>query len=156
LSIDLSAVTQHDFVFTGSVCVWTLQKDGSTAKTVYGKYSYVTVPPYTPHVFEFLEDSVVAEWWDGPFGAWFYEPYRSSVQQSFTAPTTNSSSSCTSDLALVEIGKPKNTLCSMFAAESNAILTAAWQAVKEERMLLSGIALGLAVGYMMGHRRRRW
>lgn len=82
---DIHKDTQHDFVFRGKVNVWTLTPNGSTAKKVYGPNEYIAIPPYTPHVFEFLEDSVIAEWWDGPFQAWFYEPYRKVVQASFVA-----------------------------------------------------------------------
>lgn len=86
---DLHGVPQHDFVFEGRVRVWLLQRDGSTSSQSYGPRSYVCVPPYTPHLFEFLHDTVMAEWWDsGEFGAWFYEPYRDVVmeQRSSAAP----------------------------------------------------------------------
>ena len=34
----------------------------STIKTTYGPGDYITIPPYTPHIFEFLTDAVLAEW----------------------------------------------------------------------------------------------
>ncbi|GKY99512.1 hypothetical protein MPSEU_000905400 [Mayamaea pseudoterrestris] len=71
---DLHPNTQHDFVFSGSVKVWTLQKDGHTHVHVYNKNDVIAIPPFTPHLFEFEQDSVLAEWWDGDFKAWFYEP----------------------------------------------------------------------------------
>ena len=57
----------------------------STIKTTYGSGDYITIPPYTPHIFEFLTDAVLAEWWDGPFRAWFYKPYRQLVTESLAA-----------------------------------------------------------------------
>jgi hypothetical protein len=86
---DLHKVSQHDFVFEGSVRVWLLQKDGTTSSQTYGSYSYVCIPPYTPHIFEFVRDTVMAEWWDaGEFCAWFYQPYRELVELSVQTTTT--------------------------------------------------------------------
>ena len=76
---DLHRHSQHDFVFSGRVEVVTMEADGSSARKLYNKYQYFCIPPFTPHVFNFLEDSVLAEWWDGPFHAWFYVPYRELV-----------------------------------------------------------------------------
>lgn len=80
-------VTQHDFVVSGAVRVWTLQKDGSTLRTRYDQHAHIAIPPYTPHLFEFLQDLCLVEWWDGPFAAWYYEPYRSLVQRSMDNDT---------------------------------------------------------------------
>ena len=81
---DLHRDCQHDFVFSGAVEVWCLSKDGSTQKTIYRENQYIRIPPFVPHVFHFLEDTVLAEWWDGPFHTWFYNPYREIVETSFT------------------------------------------------------------------------
>eukprot|EP00563_Minutocellus_polymorphus_P020483 CAMPEP_0197716410 /NCGR_PEP_ID=MMETSP1434-20131217/1306_1 /TAXON_ID=265543 /ORGANISM="Minutocellus polymorphus, Strain CCMP3303" /LENGTH=260 /DNA_ID=CAMNT_0043300767 /DNA_START=1362 /DNA_END=2144 /DNA_ORIENTATION=- len=87
---DIHSNFQCDFVFAGSVEVWTLQKDGSTKKVVYGPKQYIEIPPFTPHIFHFVADAVMAEWWEGrgngsssKFRAWFYSPYRSLVEQSY-------------------------------------------------------------------------
>ena len=80
---DIHDSTQHDFVLSGKVRVWQLQADGSTETQEVGANAYVNIPPYTPHIFEFLEDTSMMEWWDGPFYAWFYEPYRRQVEASF-------------------------------------------------------------------------
>ena len=91
---DLHPNFQCDFLFSGSVQVWTLQKDGSTKKTVYGPKQYIEIPPYVPHVFNFVEDTVMAEWWEGrdgtasTFRAWFYKPYRCIVDKSFPSSTS--------------------------------------------------------------------
>lgn len=80
---DIHRDTQHDFIFSGSVQVWILKEDGCTVKKVYNRNSYIAISPFTPHIFEFLEDTVMAEWWDTPFYAWFYDPYRAIVKESF-------------------------------------------------------------------------
>lgn len=75
---------QCDFIFSGRVNVWTLSKDGSTNVQTYGKHEFVKIPRGVPHVFEFLEDSVIAEWWEPQgFQCWFYRPYREIVDTSF-------------------------------------------------------------------------
>jgi hypothetical protein len=77
---DVHRETQHDFVLEGLVDVWVLEKDGTTRVRRYGPNSYVSVPPCTPHVFEFVQDTAMVEWWDtDAFAAWYYRPYRDIV-----------------------------------------------------------------------------
>lgn len=78
---DIHKSVQHDFVFSGKVKVWTLSKRGTTHTKIYTANQYIEIPMYVPHIFEFINDSVMAEWWDEPFEAWFYEPYRNIVLQ---------------------------------------------------------------------------
>ena len=79
---DVHDSAQCDFVFSGRVRVWTLAVDGSTTVTTYGTHEYVEVPRGVPHVFEFVEDTVMAEWWEpGGFRCWFYGPYREIVSR---------------------------------------------------------------------------
>ena len=79
---DLHPNTQCDFVFSGKLRVWTLEDDGSTKITNYGAHDFITIPRAVPHVFEFVEDTVLAEWWEPPgFQAWFYKPYRDIVNK---------------------------------------------------------------------------
>jgi hypothetical protein len=80
---DLHPNEQCDFVFSGRVRVWTLAEDGSTTKTTHGQRSFISIPRGVPHVFEFLEDTVMAEWWEPQgFQPWFYGPYRDIVNRS--------------------------------------------------------------------------
>ena len=81
---DIHPNTQCDFIFSGSVKVWTLSNiDGSTITTTYGKHEFIKIPRGVPHVFEFIEDTVMAEWWEDPSGfeCWFYKPYRDIVNK---------------------------------------------------------------------------
>ncbi len=79
---DLHPNEQCDFIFSGKVKIWTLQSDGSTKITSYGAHDFISIPRGVPHVFEFVEDTVMAEWWEPPgFQAWFYKPYRDIVNR---------------------------------------------------------------------------
>mmetsp|Transcript_32490 Transcript_32490/g.68647 ORF Transcript_32490/g.68647 Transcript_32490/m.68647 type:complete len:174 (-) Transcript_32490:2617-3138(-) len=79
---DIHPNEQCDFIFRGSVKVWTLSADGSTKTTTYGKHEFIKIPIGVPHVFEFVEDTVMAEWWEPQgFQAMFYKPYRDIVNQ---------------------------------------------------------------------------
>lgn len=128
---DIHKNTQHDFVFEGAVEVWFLEKDGSTTKRSYGAYEYIRVPPLVPHIFHFVEDTVFAEWWEPePFQAWFYTPYRSIVEKSFTS-------------------SEKGKLVKLVRSEcysSSWILMLSTTAV-------GGIVFGLTVGIMIGRRK---
>lgn len=85
---DIHKNSQHDFVFSGKVVVKTLSSDGSTTSQLYGPHTYIHTPPYVPHIFNFLEDTIMAEWWEPePFHSWYYLPYRKMVQESFIAKT---------------------------------------------------------------------
>lgn len=87
---DLHPNVQCSFVFEGMVEVWIPQKDGSTKKFTLGPRDYFEIPAYVPHVENFLEDTVHAEWWEGndatgkhSFQHWLYAPYRRLVDLSF-------------------------------------------------------------------------
>lgn len=80
---DLHPNEQCDFIFSGKVKIWTLAEDGSTTTATYGKHEFISIARGTPHVFEFLEDTIMAEWWEPQgFQAWFYTPYRDIVNKS--------------------------------------------------------------------------
>ena len=83
---DLHKNTQFDFIFSGRVELW-LRKDGKDEKIIYGPNSFITIPPGIPHLFNFLDDTVMAEWWDSPFKAWYYKPYRDIIDKQFKAMT---------------------------------------------------------------------
>jgi mannose-6-phosphate isomerase-like protein (cupin superfamily) len=86
---DMHKLTQFDLVLSGSIEVWirrnfpqnpndnTSESSEYDEKIVFGPGSFFSVPPHTPHLFNFLEESNIVEWWDGEYEAWFYRPYRS-------------------------------------------------------------------------------
>jgi hypothetical protein len=147
---DIHCCVQHDFVFSGQVCVWLLQADGSTQKIMYTNHDYIHIPAYTPHVFEFVTDTIMAEWWDGPFHAWYYEPYRNIVQASFIASSTTRAGS----LSIYKLVPPpmdslsptsvQESILSLFHNQ-DPVLLFTWTGCV--------MAIGLSLGYILGRRR---
>ena len=75
--------TQHNFLLSG--CAKIIVRRPSPAAEVELRYSpfwQYEIPPQWPHLFEFLEDTVMLEWWDGPFDATYYPPFREIVERS--------------------------------------------------------------------------
>lgn len=79
---DLHKNAQFDLIFSGKLELWTLE-NGTTEKRICGHNELIVINPHVPHLFNFLEDTIMAEWWDGPFEAWFYKPYRDIVEENF-------------------------------------------------------------------------
>lgn len=128
---DIHKNTQHDFVFEGLVEVCFLEKDGSSTKRKFGAYEYIRVPPLVPHIFHFLKDTVMAEWWEPePFQCYFYTPYRKIVEHSFTGSVK------------------KGKLVKLVAADNDR---GVWSSLPITAA--GGIALGLVVGIMVARRR---
>mmetsp|Transcript_9595 Transcript_9595/g.20919 ORF Transcript_9595/g.20919 Transcript_9595/m.20919 type:complete len:174 (-) Transcript_9595:304-825(-) len=69
---------QLDMIFSGHVRLTTRQ-DGRDVVREYGSGSLVVLEPFVPHIFEFLNKTIMAEWWDGAFDARYYRPYRDLV-----------------------------------------------------------------------------
>ncbi len=83
---DLHRHAQRDLILSGRVELWTLE-GGQTVKKILGPNTYVVIGANIPHLFHFLEDTVMMEWWDGPFKAWFYRPYREIIDAQFKEMT---------------------------------------------------------------------
>lgn len=49
-----------------------------------GDYDVIAIPPRVPHLFEFVEENYMIEWWACDFHAWFFRPYRDMIQKSFS------------------------------------------------------------------------
>ena len=61
----------------------TTRENGADVVRTFGSTERIAGPPNSPHLFEFLTDTVMAEWWEHPFEARYYKPYRERVDQSF-------------------------------------------------------------------------
>jgi len=77
---------QNDLVLQGKVAIH--ERLNSVAmgwktfrhEVVQGQDAW-TIGTGTPHLFESVTDSVVLEWWNGPFEAKYYRPYRKLVEK---------------------------------------------------------------------------
>jgi hypothetical protein len=131
---DLHRDYQHDFVFSGQVEVWCLTPEGKTVQHVYNSCQHICIPPYTPHIFHFTLDTVLAEWWDGPFHAWFYKPYRRIVEESFQAT------------------KPGRFTRYCLLSERQGIVEF-FRYAANHQVWLASLAVCLGIGYLLGRRR---
>jgi hypothetical protein len=77
---DVHGVPQLDLIFTGRVRLTTREAGRDVVRT-FGGGELIVIPPNIPHLFEFLEETVMAEWWKGPFAARYYAPYRKRVDE---------------------------------------------------------------------------
>jgi len=79
---DYHPVEQYDLILKGKVKI-TLRKNGKDEIIQKGANELVTIPKNIPHLFEFLEDTIMLEWWSGPFEVEYYKPYRKFVEEQF-------------------------------------------------------------------------
>jgi len=79
---DFHPVIQYDLIFKGRYQI-TFRQNGKDVVFKKGKNELIIVPPNTPHLFKSLTDTVMLEWWDGPFAVGYYEPYRKLVERQF-------------------------------------------------------------------------
>ncbi len=77
---DYHPVTQYDLILKGEFEI-TLRKDDKDVAVRKGPNELIVIPPDTPHLFNSLTDTVLIEWWDGPFQAEYYEPYRKLIEK---------------------------------------------------------------------------
>lgn len=86
---DVHRWPQLDMVFSGVVRVTTREAGRDVVRT-YSSGDRIVIPSNVPHMFFFVNETVMAEWWLGPFEARYYRPYRekvdSSMQRLATAP----------------------------------------------------------------------
>ncbi|KAL1495120.1 hypothetical protein AB1Y20_016987 [Prymnesium parvum] len=78
---DVHRSDQYDVIFSGLVSVTTRER-GRDRVREYGAGQLLVIPRHVPHLFRFLNDTVMAEWWAGPFEARYYRPYRTHVDRS--------------------------------------------------------------------------
>ncbi|KAK9817420.1 hypothetical protein WJX74_008934 [Apatococcus lobatus] len=78
---DLHNCTQMDLILSGRAILRRLDIfSGQELVREYGANDFILIPPRIPHIFEFLEENYMVEWWDCPFEAWYYKPYRDRIQ----------------------------------------------------------------------------
>ena len=72
---DVHSNTQFDVIITGSIELTTLE-NGKNVTRIIKPNTLLSIGKNTPHLFKFLEDTLLLEWWDSPFDGWYYLPYR--------------------------------------------------------------------------------
>lgn len=77
---DLHKIKQFDTIMVGEVEL-RLMEQGRETKTIYRTGETIIIPANSPHLFLFLKDTVMAEWWDGPFECWYFRPYRQLIEE---------------------------------------------------------------------------
>ena len=77
---DIHHNVQYDVVLQGSVTV-TTRHGGEDWKQTAVAGDRIMIPANVPHLFYFEEDTVMVEWWDGPFAAEYFRLYRDIVDE---------------------------------------------------------------------------
>ena len=78
---DLHRYRQVNHIITGAVKL-TQRVGDRDVESWHRPLDTLVLPPYTPHLYHFLEDTLMTEYWidakgdPAPFKAWFYRPYR--------------------------------------------------------------------------------
>ncbi|GIL73798.1 hypothetical protein Vretifemale_3892 [Volvox reticuliferus] len=79
---DLHDCNQYDVVLRGRTRLRMIEPHtGREVVQEFGANDFIVIPARTPHMFEFLEDNYLLEWWDDTFRAWYYKPYRSIIEK---------------------------------------------------------------------------
>ena len=78
---DYHKSAQYDLILTGKWKI-TMRKGRRNESMLKGPNTLVRIPPKTPHLYKCLADSFMIEWWDGPFEANYYWPYRKIIEKS--------------------------------------------------------------------------
>lgn len=77
---DFHPNTQYDLILKGTMKI-TLRKNNQDVVIIKRKNELIVIPPNIPHLFESLTKTIMIEWWDGPFQAKYYQPYRKAVEE---------------------------------------------------------------------------
>lgn len=70
---------QYDVILKGKVQIITCENNNDV-KIIYYPNRLIKIPPSIPHLFIFLEDTIMIEWWDGEMVVEYYKPYRDLVE----------------------------------------------------------------------------
>ncbi len=72
--------TQYDFILSGEMEI-TLRQDDKDVIVRKKAKELISIPPNVPLLFWSLTDTVMIEWWDGPFECKYYRPYRDLIDE---------------------------------------------------------------------------
>lgn len=77
---DYHPAVQYDLILKGTFKI-TLRKNKKNITLKKGDNEFIAIPPNTPHLFESITDTIMIEWWGGPFEAKYYKPFRKLVEK---------------------------------------------------------------------------
>lgn len=133
-------VRTYVFVVSGTVEVWILQKTG-TKKVVYSADDSFEIPPYTPHILNFLSRCVLNEWWEQHKDpqCWIFQPYRNIVD---VQNAMVSNSTCGNHQLLIpqnDYEREQILLMTSSSSSVSSFLTASWY-----------VSIGITIGTLLG------
>ena len=79
---DYHPVVQYDLILKGEFEI-TLRQNDKDVVLRKGTNELITIPANVPHLFRSLTDTIMLEWWDGPFEVHYYKPYRKLIEEQF-------------------------------------------------------------------------
>ncbi|MEK7072103.1 MAG: cupin domain-containing protein [Patescibacteria group bacterium] len=77
---DYHPTEQYNVVLKGKIKLTLRQKNKDISKQ-YGPNELIIIPPNTPHLYKFIIDTVMIEWFAGRYMARYYEPYRKIIKK---------------------------------------------------------------------------
>lgn len=77
---DYHPIKQYGIILKGKIKL-TLRKKNKDISKQYELNELIVIPPNTPHLFKFITDTVMIEWFGGRYRAQYYEPYRRIIKK---------------------------------------------------------------------------
>jgi hypothetical protein len=161
------------------VRVWRLQSDGTTTPNLYEVHDHCSVPPYTPHLVEAVEECTVLADWSSSGGTtkqssssssdsggddddpeaekeecyYSFQPYDDLVQQQHIIMAKDAMTMLVGEDCSDSINNKSSVWKQlMYGKAVVKMLTAIG---KTEVLVGAGVAAGLSVGFWLGTRRQR-
>ncbi|MEK6967763.1 MAG: cupin domain-containing protein [Nanoarchaeota archaeon] len=72
--------TQYNIILKGILEI-TIRKNGKDITSRNEPGQLIIIPPNTPHLYKSVTDTVLLEWWSGPFKVKYYMPYRKIIEK---------------------------------------------------------------------------
>ncbi len=73
--------TQFNLLLSGEIEL-TLRIGDKDVVSIKKPNELIVIPPNTPHLYRYIKDTVMFEWWDGELKVSYFEPYRKLVMDS--------------------------------------------------------------------------
>lgn len=77
---DIHPNKQYNVILKGSVNIFREKEGKDEGETLFANHNTVTEPGI-PHLFDFAENTIMLEWWDGPFECKYHKKYRDIIEK---------------------------------------------------------------------------